>query len=125
MNLKIISPTVHGLLDYTAATGLIVFPFLLRLGDTSPLALWLSVIGGLGLVAYSLLTDYAFGPLKLLPYRVHLALDLAAAAAFVAAPFAFSWDGITAIYYFAMGSGVVVVVSLSQKEEMASVPDAS
>ena len=116
MNLKIISPTIHGLLDYAAAAGLIVLPFILDLGATSPLALWLSVAGGIGLIGYSLLTDYTFGPFGVLPFRAHLALDLTAAVAFFAAPFVFGWGGLVAAYYAVMGAGVVAVVLLSQRD---------
>ena len=54
MKYKILSPSIHGLLDYAAAAGLIVLPFVLGLGETSPAALWLSVAGGIGHIAYSL-----------------------------------------------------------------------
>lgn len=114
--LRILTPTIHGLLDYAAAAALIVLPFVLNLGADSPLAVWLSAAGGAGLIVYSLLTDYAFGAIKLVPFRVHLAFDLAAAAAFVAAPFLFGWNGLTAGYYFVMGAGVIVVVALSEAE---------
>ena len=60
MKLQFLTPKLHGLLDYAAAGGLIVFPFLLNLGSESPIALWLSVAAGAGLIGYSLLTDYAF-----------------------------------------------------------------
>lgn len=114
MNIRFITPRLHGALDYAAAAGLIVFPFVLGLGEASALALWLSVAGGAGLIGYSLLTDYDFSATRALPYGVHLALDLAAAAAFVAAPFVFGWEGLTAGYYWVMGAGVVVVVALSR-----------
>ena len=83
MNLRILTPRSHGLLDYTAAVGLIVLPFALNLGATSPVALGLSVVGGIGLIGYSLLTDYPYGIFRALPFRAHLVVDLAAAAAFI------------------------------------------
>ncbi len=116
MKLRFLTPTRHGVLDYAAALGLIVLPFLLNLGATSPLALWLSVAGGVGLIAYSLATDYAFGLLGVLPYRAHLALDLAAAVVFAIAPFVFGWTGLTMAYYLVMSAGVLVVVALSGTE---------
>lgn len=116
MKIRFLTPALHGILDYAAAAGLIVLPFLLNLGATSPLALWLSVAGGVGLIVYSLATDYAFGVLRVLSFRAHLALDLAAAAAFVAAPFVFGWTGLTMAYYLVMAAGVVVVVFLTGSE---------
>jgi len=123
MNLRILTPTIHGLLDYMAAVGLIVFPFVLNLGTTAPLALWLSVIGGMALIAYSLMTDYTFGFAKVVPFKAHLALDLIAAVGFLAAPFVFGWSGLTAGYYFVMGVAVVLVVVLSAVDEAAVVPE--
>lgn len=116
MKIRFLTPALHGILDYAAAAGLIVLPFVLNLGATSPLALWLSVAGGVGLIVYSLATDYAFGVLRVLSFRAHLALDLAAAAAFVAAPFVFGWTGLTMAYYLVMAAGVVVVVFLTGSE---------
>ena len=113
MSFRLLNPTVHGLLDYAAAAGLIVLPFLLDLRAVVPLAHWLSVAAGVGLVAYSLATDYRFGALGLISFRAHLALDLLAAAAFVVAPFAFGWVGLVRGYYFVMAAGVLVVVALS------------
>ncbi len=120
MKIRILTPTLHGLLDYAAAAGLIVLPFLLDLGATSALALWLSVAGGVGLIVYSLATDYTFGVLRVLSFRSHLALDLGAAGAFVTAPFVFGWTGLTMAYYLVMAAGVVVVVALSRNETAAT-----
>lgn len=108
--IRFLTPTIHSVLDYAAAAGLILFPFVLGFDGT---ALWLSVAGGAGLVIYSLLTDYAFGAIAVFSFKTHLALDLTAAAAFVAAPFIFDWTGLVMGYYFVMAAGVVIVVALT------------
>lgn len=113
MKFRILTPTIHGLLDYAAAAGLIVLPFLLGLGTVSTSAKWLSVVAGAGLITYSLVTDYAFGAVRLVSFRVHLLLDLAAAITFLAAPFIFGWRGLVLGYYLVMAAGVFVVVALS------------
>lgn len=119
MNYKILTPAIHGLLDYAAAAALIVLPFLLDLGAVSATAQWLSVAAGVGLVAYSLATDYAFGAFGLVSFGAHLVLDLLAAVAFVAAPFVFGWTGLVMGYYLVMGAGVLVVVALTASDEPA------
>lgn len=111
--IRFLNPAMHGALDYLAAVGLMGLPFLL--GFTG-LSLWLSVAGGAGLIGYSLLTDYKFGAVRLFSFNVHLALDLAAAAAFIAAPFLFGWNGIIIAYYLTMAGGVIGVVALSENE---------
>lgn len=124
MNFRILTPTIHGLLDYAAAGGLIALPFLLGLGAESPLATWLSVAAGVGLVGYSLATDYAFGAFGLVSFPAHLVLDVLAAVAFLAAPFVFGWDGLAFAYYLVMGTGVLVVVALSATDEPQARPEA-
>ena len=119
MKLQFLTPTMHGVLDYAAAGGLIVFPFLLNLGAESAIALWLSVAAGVGLIGYSLLTDYALSPWSVISYRGHLALDATAGLAFIAAPFVFGFSPLTSIYYFVMVAGVLLVVALSKRPEKA------
>ena len=111
--IRFLTPTIHGLLDYTAAIALLGLPWLLGFNG---LALWLSVAGGAGLVAYSLLTDYRFGLIRALPFRGHLFLDLSAAAAFALAPFVFGWHGLVFAYYEVMAAGVLIVVAASRPE---------
>jgi hypothetical protein len=109
-NLRFITPDRHGALDYGAALGLLAIPVLLGFQG---IPFWFSAMAGAGLVAYSLLTDYRLSLRGVISFRTHLALDLAAAAAFAAAPFAFGWTGMTRAYYLAMAAGVAVVVTLS------------
>lgn len=115
MKIRFLTPALHGLLDYAAAGALIVLPFVLKLGSEGPLALWLSVAGGIGLILYSLLTDYAFGAVKALPYNAHLVLDLTAGALFLAAPWLFGLGPIASVYYPIMALGVIAVVALSSR----------
>ncbi len=119
MNLRFLTPSLHGVLDYLAAGGLIVLPFLLGL---SGIALWLSVAAGAGLIGYSLLTDYRFGVVRLLSFDLHLILDLSAGVAFIAAPFLLGFDTFTSIYYFVMAAGVVGVVVLTGARPQAAMP---
>lgn len=105
--MKILNPTTHGAIDYAAAIALIIAPFIFGF---SGIALYLSVAAGVALIFYSLFTDYAFSIGKLLPFKAHLAIDLAAGAAFVIAPFLFGFTGLTQIYYFVMGGAVILVV---------------
>ncbi len=116
MKFRFVSPRVHGVLDYVAAVGLIVYPILLDLGAFSPIALWFSIAAGGGLIVYSLLTDSAFGVSSALSFRVHLLLDVIAGVAFIVAIFAFGFDGLTAAYYAAMGLGVFALVAVTDPD---------
>ena len=123
--MNFITSKLHGLLDYAAATALIALPFILNLSEQSPLALYMSVAAGLGLIAYSLLTNYHFSLAKVISFRIHLALDLAAALFFIVAPFVFGFEGVAKIYYWVMGAGVVMVVLFSNAPKLVATPQAS
>ena len=119
MQIRFVDPKIHGVLDYVAAAGLIVFPFLLDLGTSSAMALWLSVAAGVGLIVYSLFTDYAFSVSNALPFKLHLLFDLGAGAAFIAAIFVFGFEGLAAAYYAVMATGVFVLVAVTNPDEEA------
>lgn len=114
MNLQFLTPKLHGALDYIAAGALIVLPFLLGLQG---IELWLSVAGGSGLILYSLLTDYAFGIIKLVSFDLHLLLDLAAGVAFIVAPFVLGFGFLASIYYPVMAAGVLAVVAFTESAD--------
>jgi len=111
--MRFITPHLHGFLDYAAALALIIAPFVLGIAEQSALAHWISVAAGVGLITYSLITDYFASLAKLIPFKVHLALDMAAAVFFLVAPSVLGFTGIVEIYYYVMGAGVVMVVLLS------------
>lgn len=126
MKLRFISPTLHGVIDYTAAVALISSPFLLQLGESNPMAKWLSIITGVAVIVVSLNTIYRFGVFATIPFEGHLAIDLLAATTFVIAPFAFGFSGIDFYYYIANAAVVYLAVALSSNCEPAvSPPEAS
>ncbi|WP_228236545.1 hypothetical protein [Allomuricauda sp. M10] len=116
MKLRFITPTLHGVADYTAGLSLLVAPFLLGLGESSATAIWFSVATGLTVFAASLLTDYKLSIFKVIPFDGHLAIDLLVAVTFMIAPFAFGFEGIDAIYYWFNATVVFLVVALSAND---------
>ena len=83
---KPIDSTLHGLTDYQVGAVLMtVFPKLAGIeGTRSATQVRLS---GASHLAYSTLTDYPLGMAKVIPYKVHLALDAIGAVAIAATPF--------------------------------------
>ena len=114
--MKFLTPKLHGLGDYAAAAALIVGPFVLQIADQSVFAHWFSVAGGVGLIVYSLLTDYTFSAANVIPFKTHLLLDSAAGVAFILLPLLLGLDGIARIYFFVMGVGVLVVVAVTNAQ---------
>ena len=90
MGLQVIPTAVHGMIDYAASTALYATPALLGLNDVPPSARTLRLASG-GAVASSLLTDYEFGIVKLIPMPVHLTLDVMSGALIAASPWLFGF----------------------------------
>ena len=80
MNIRFLTPARHGVVDYLASVELLVMPFVLPLGASVPAAKWLAVGTGLAVILVSLLTDYELGLVRVIPFRIHLAIDAAVAA---------------------------------------------
>jgi len=83
MLVKMIPTRVHGVLDYLTAGTLLALPRMLGWSDRVTRLMTGAAVGTLG---YSLMTRYEMGLVKLLPMRMHLALDAMSGAAFCAAP---------------------------------------
>ncbi len=81
-----IDSTLHGVTDYTVGTLLTtVLPKLVDVEGT-PTARQMRAFGAIH-AGYSTLTDYPVGMAKVIPFKVHLAVDALGALAVAAAPF--------------------------------------
>ena len=116
--MRFLTSTLHGLGDYAAAVVLIVAPFVLNLQEQSVIAHWASIAGGVGLILYSSITDYAFSVAKIISFRTHLVLDAVAGLALIVLAFALGLEGIAQIYMIVMGAGVLVVVAVSKTQDV-------
>lgn len=114
--MRFISPRFHGFLDYAVAAALIGAPFLLNFFAYSVAAAAISVAAGVGLVVYSLLTDYSAGIRNLIPWRTHLTLDAIAAVALLVAPFVLGFGGLARGFFVIVAIAVLVVVATTQVE---------
>ena len=79
-----ISTMAHGILDYVTAPTLIALP---RIFGWGPRVTMLLNGAGAGVLAYSVLTRYELGLLKVLPMKVHLGLDMASGGMLALSPF--------------------------------------
>ncbi|MEZ5935427.1 MAG: hypothetical protein R3F54_26625 [Alphaproteobacteria bacterium] len=111
---RFVTKTMHAFLDYPVALSLIVLPFALGLGGSHPLALWLAVTAGLAAFILTVFTDHKLGLVRIIPYKIHVAVDLLVGLVFLLAPLAFGFSGIDAWYYWINAIAVITVVSLSE-----------
>jgi len=108
--MHIIPSKFHGVLDYAVALTLLLAPFILGFEG---IAKYLAVAGGAGLLLYSLITDYSLSARNLIPFKLHLIFDFAAALVLTAAPFIFGFTGITKVFYLVIGISVIAVVLIT------------
>lgn len=105
-----ISLFVHGVIDYAWSVLLVASPFLFGFAGDAP-AFWTALIFGAGGLAYSLATAYELGAFKLIPMRVHLALDAVAGIALALTPFVLTLSR-DATWPFVIFGSFAVVASL-------------
>lgn len=114
--MNFIPSKLHGFIDYATAIALILAPFLLLPATAPDLAKWISIAAGIGLILYSLITDYSVSARDVIPFKMHLILDFVAGVVFVAAPFVLGFTGLVKTYYLVMGIAVIAVVILTHND---------
>ena len=117
MPIKLVTKNIHAYLDYPVALALIGLPFLLNLGTTNPMAFWLSVVTGVAAFLLTVLTDHHLGLIRVVPYSIHMAVDLIVGLTFLAAPFLFGFAGLDAAFYWLNGAAVCVVIAAHKPED--------
>lgn len=85
--MKIINTKLHGILDYSSGIVLLL-PWITNYSQRSSDTLLLAGVGA-AIIFMSLLTDYEFGLIKMIPMRGHLLLDIASALLLIASPWLF------------------------------------
>ena len=88
--MRVISTRTHGAIDYLTGAGLLAAPPLLGISD-EPAASRALRAAGLAAVAYSLLTDYEFGVVRVIPMSAHLAMDATSGVLLAASPWLFGF----------------------------------
>ena len=109
---KFITKEMHAYLDYPVAIALMALPYFLNLSAIHPLAFWLSFVTGCAAFVLTVLTDHHLGFIRILPYKLHLAVDGLVGVAFVAAPFILGFSDLAFTYYLVIGITVLLVVGL-------------
>ena len=114
--MRFVTKTVHAWLDYPVALTLIALPFLLGLGGSHPLALVIAPVVGVAALLLTVFTDHHLGLIRVLPYRLHLAVDATVGLLFLALPFTLGFSGLDAAFYLVNGAAVVAVIVLSSPD---------
>lgn len=118
MPFRFVTKAIHAyLIDYPVAIVLIGAPFVLELGRSSPIAMWLSVVTGVAAFLLAAITNHQTGLIKLVPYWLHLWVDRAVGLVFIIAPFVFNFTGLDAWYYWVLAVAVILTTSVLNAPE--------
>lgn len=113
MSFRFITKQIHAyVIDYPVAIVLLVAPFLLNLGQSNPLAIWLSVVTGVAALLLPIFTNHPTGLIQVIPYPMHLWVDRLVGLVFLAAPFALGFSGLDAWYYWVLAIAVGLVTTV-------------
>jgi hypothetical protein len=88
--LFMIPTRVHGMMDYLMGLLLIVAPWLFGFSDNAP-ATWVPFVLGIGVIAYSLITDYELGAMRVIPMGTHLMIDILGGIFLAVSPWLFGF----------------------------------
>jgi hypothetical protein len=119
--MKHINSRAHGVIDYVVGAALILAPYLFGFADDEPArnAAW--IVGG-GVLIYSLFTAYELSIAKLIPYRVHLGLDIVAGLFLAASPWLMNFSDRVVAPHLVVGL-LEIGVALMSRSVVAGVDD--
>lgn len=100
--MKIISPRVHGILDYFVGVILMGSPWLFGFAAGGA-ETWIPVILGLVFIIYSLFTDYPLGVSPLISMRAHLSMDILGGIFLAVSPWLFRFSDAVFIPHLVFG----------------------
>lgn len=113
-----LSLKTHNILDYVGGALLILAPFIFGFADVTA-ARNVLMLGGLFLIAYSLITNYYYSLLKVIPLGVHMTLDVLMGALVVAAPWVFNYRTLLTpgqeYLHYILGVGVFALVGFTRE----------
>ena len=93
--MRFIQTKFHAPLDYIVGAALIASPWIFSFSDTTAPTV-VSIVLGIGLIAYSLFTNYELGVWKVAPMAVHNLIDIVAGTLLAASPWIFGFADETA-----------------------------
>jgi SPW repeat len=88
--MRFIPTKLHAPVDYIVGAALIAAPWIFQFSEHTA-ATVIPIVLGIGLIAYSLLTDYELGVWKVAPMAVHNVIDIVAGALLAASPWIFGF----------------------------------
>jgi len=116
MGRGILSPVVHGVLDYPLAAVLIVLPLVLNFNDDA--AKWIAFAFGIGAAVLAVGTAWPTGIVRIIPPLLHGYADITVTVALIVLPFILGFtDHTTAlVFYLVVGIGGLAATLVTRFE---------
>ncbi|WP_027554392.1 hypothetical protein [Bradyrhizobium sp. Cp5.3] len=114
MSFRFITKSLHTyLIDYPVAIVLMVAPFRLKLGESSPVALWFSVVTRVTALLLPAFTNHATELIRVIHYWLHLWLHGALVVISLTAPSAFHFTGLDGWSYWVLAAAILPTTLVS------------
>jgi hypothetical protein len=116
--MRFIPTRLHAPLDYIVGAVLVAAPWIFQFsGDAAATAV--SIVLGVGLIAYSLFTNYELGVWKVAPMAVHNLIDVVAGALLALSPWIFGFADKGANYWlpFVVIGVAAIFLGLTTKQQ--------
>ena len=115
--MRFIPTKFHAPLDYIVGAALIAAPWIFSFSDTTAPTV-VSIVLGIGLIAYSLITNYELGIWKVAPMAVHNLIDIVAGALLAVSPwlFGFADDPANVWIWFVVVGVAAIFLGLTTKQ---------
>ncbi len=115
--MRFIPTRFHAPLDYIVGAVLIAAPWIFQFSEHGA-ATVISIVLGIGLIAYSLFTNYELGVWKVAPMSVHNLIDIVAGAVLAASPwiFGFADEGTNVWVPFVVIGVAAIFLGLTTKQ---------
>jgi hypothetical protein len=108
--MRLIAPAVHRLLDFVTVAAFAIAPTLLHLaGVAALLAYALAVVH----LILTLLTQFPAGPVRIVPFAWHRAIEFVVGLALVLLSLLAQWGGAAPTFYLVAGIVILAVSALS------------
>lgn len=106
--MKFIKPDLHGIIDYVVVIFLWLSPTLFELSNYVSMLTY-----GLGCVhlALTALTDFKYGLIKIIPFRLHGWIELVVSITLIGAPWLLGFSEMPVDRFFYVGFGSAVFVT--------------
>lgn len=117
--MRFISTRIHGYIDYIVGAVLVLAPFIFGFA-TGGAEMWVPIVLGLGIIVYSLLTDYELGVFHSIAPRTHLVLDGLVGVVLAVSPWLFGFSAIVWLPHLLVGLALIGLAVFTEQEAVTT-----